>query len=207
LLALCWHVSASCVCAGMLFAPLIIAPLLPETLHARLHNREQAFSLSSPLPLFYTSLVYELTVETVFSAAHSLLIQGKPEQLHGHDWHVTAAVVGPTLDPDGLLIDFHAVERALLEIVAPFRNANLNQTPPFDRVNPSAENVAAFLAHSLNDRVASLVGVSSSLDPTNIEHPSSFTSPRSHLPRVAWVRVTEAPGCAVKWSTDERVSP
>ncbi|MBC7771718.1 MAG: 6-carboxytetrahydropterin synthase [Pyrinomonadaceae bacterium] len=133
--------------------------------------------------------MYELTVEAVFSAAHALVIQGALEQIHGHDWHVTAAVTGTALDADGLLVDFHAVEKALQAIVAPFKNANLNQTPPFDRVNPSAENVAAYLAQSLDERVWRLVGAGATDRPTN----------SAGAPRVAWVRVTEAHGCAVKW--------
>lgn len=146
--------------------------------------------------------MYELTVETVFSAAHSLVIQGTPEQIHGHDWHVTAAVVGTRLDRDGLLVDFHAVERALGEIVAPFKNANLNQTPPFDRVNPSAENVAAFLARSLDERVAILARVSRPHGLTISDEPFGKESKREDRPRVAWVRVTEAHGCAVRWVMD-----
>ena len=130
--------------------------------------------------------MYELTVETVFSAAHSLSIQGEQEPIHGHDWHVTACISGRTLDPDGMLVDFHAVEAALQELVRPFRNANLNTTPPFDRTNPSAEHVAAYLGQSLGAAVARL-----------------GDAPEGLRPRVSWVRVTEAPGCAVTYRTTE----
>lgn len=123
--------------------------------------------------------MYELTIESVFSAAHAIVIAGQREPIHGHDWHVTACIAGPNLDADGLLVDFHAVEAALHAILLPFRNANLNDTPPFNRTNPTAENVAAYIASSLDAR----------LPRPQLDNP----------PRVAWVRVTEAHGCAATY--------
>lgn len=123
--------------------------------------------------------MFEITVEATFSAAHAITVRARREPLHGHDWHVTAAIRGAALDADGLLADFHGVERALREIVAPFHNRTLNDVPPFDRVNPSAEQVARHVGQRL---AGALEGV---------------------LPagaRVASVRVTEAPGCAATWS-------
>jgi 6-pyruvoyltetrahydropterin/6-carboxytetrahydropterin synthase len=122
--------------------------------------------------------MFELTVETVFSAAHAIMIGGAREPVHGHDWHVTACVAGESLDEQGLLVDFHEIEECLGGIVRPFRNANLNATPPFDMVNPTAENVARYLGTALAERARLAPG---------------------RGVRVAWVRVTEAPGCAVTY--------
>jgi 6-pyruvoyltetrahydropterin/6-carboxytetrahydropterin synthase len=114
--------------------------------------------------------MFELTVQRVFSAAHAIVIAGMREPVHGHDWRVRATVAGPELDEDLLLCDFHALEAALDRIIAPFQNADLNATPPFDRVNPTAEAVARHIADAL---AADL--------PAGV--------------RVAAVAVTEAPGC------------
>lgn len=117
-------------------------------------------------------------MQTEFAAAHALTIAGKREPVHGHNWRVTITARGPVLDADGLLCDFHALERALREAVARFRNADLNAEPPFAAgVNPSAENVAKHVA----ERVAPA------------------------LPRGVWVacvRVTEAPGCEAAYEPD-----
>lgn len=115
--------------------------------------------------------MYELTVEAAFSAAHALSIKGDREPLHGHDWRVTATVEGPELDADGLLCDFHDVERRLREITGALHNRNLNETPPFDDLNPSAEHVARWIADRLRPAI-----------------------PAGAL--LISVRVTEAPGCA-----------
>ena len=123
--------------------------------------------------------MFEITVESEFCSAHAILIAGKREPAHGHNWHVTLALAGDRLDADGLLLDFHALERTLADVLGPFRNADLNKTPPFDRLNPSAENVARHIADSVS-RALSLSG----------------PAPNNPV-RVAWVRLTEAPGCAV----------
>lgn len=115
--------------------------------------------------------MFELSVQREFSAAHALVIKGRREPTHGHNWRVTAAVAGEKLDADGLLVDFHLIERKLDEIVGRFNNANLNELGPFDRVNPTAEHVVKHIADEL---VKSL--------------PASVKLRR--------VSVTEAPGCA-----------
>jgi 6-pyruvoyltetrahydropterin/6-carboxytetrahydropterin synthase len=119
--------------------------------------------------------VFDLTIESTFSAAHAIVIAGRREPLHGHDWHITATISGPALDHDGLLCDFHAVESALRELIAPFHNRNLNETAPFDRLNPTAENIARYLATELAARLAPLLPAGAA---------------------ISALRITEAPGCA-----------
>lgn len=115
--------------------------------------------------------MYQLRVETVFSAAHAITIGGAREPVHGHDWRVTAMVQAPQLDADGLVCDFHAVEAALREITGRYHNRNLNEVSPFDRQNPTAEHVALHIATELARRIPRTASVHS-------------------------VTVTEAPGCA-----------
>jgi len=122
--------------------------------------------------------MYEITVQAEFAAAHALVIAGVREPIHGHNWHVTVTVAGEKLDTDGLLCDFHTVEDVLREIVGPFHNRNLNDCPPFDKLNPSAELVARHVAEELAGRL------NESLSP--------YAS-------IASVRVTEAPGCAATY--------
>jgi 6-pyruvoyltetrahydropterin/6-carboxytetrahydropterin synthase len=120
--------------------------------------------------------MYLLRIERSFSAAHSISMAGTQEELHGHDWRVDATVAGPSLDADGLLVDFHALERSLESIIGRFRNRTLNSTPPFDRVNPTAELVAQFIATQL--AAALPAGV-----------------------RVHSVSVGEAPGCTATYTS------
>ncbi len=118
--------------------------------------------------------MFELTIRTEFCAAHAILIKGQREPVHGHNWRVSVTVAGDTLDSDGLLCDFHDLERALAQIVAPFHNADLNATPPFDHLNPTAEHVARHIGESIAKTLP--VGL-----------------------RVQGASVTEAPGCEATW--------
>ncbi len=121
--------------------------------------------------------MYAIRTERTFSAAHALTIGGVPETLHGHDWRVRVTLRGPNLDADGLLCDFHALEKLLEQVVSPFHHSTLNEVPPFDLENPSAEAVAIFVARSL---VPDL--------------PSNIVSIE--------VSVTEAPGCEASFAME-----
>ena len=122
--------------------------------------------------------MYELTVEDEFCAAHALTISGVREEVHGHNWRVCVAVGGENLDPDGLLCDFHTVEEVLAAAIEPFNNRDLNSVAPFDRLNPSAEHVARYIAREMSHRL------DQSLAP---------------FARVLWARVTEARGCTATY--------
>lgn len=96
--------------------------------------------------------------------------------MHGHNWRVTLILRGDTLDRDGLLCDFHAVEGALDGVLAPLINADLNAAIP--EINPTAELVARHIGEAVAGRL------------------------RGVLPdgaRVSACRVTEAPGCAATY--------
>lgn len=97
--------------------------------------------------------MYALRVRRSFSAAHAIRMAGVMEPLHGHDWKVLVQVRGSSLDHDGLLCDFHLLERAVDDAVAPFHHRNLNETAPFDHDNPTAERVARHIAVTLLPRL------------------------------------------------------
>lgn len=123
--------------------------------------------------------MFRLTVEAEFAAAHAIVMRGEREPIHGHNWKVTVCVAGESLDADGLLCDFHAVEAALRAVTERFHNKYLNEVPPFDRENPTAELVARHIAEAVE---------------TAIPAPDALRGVG-----VEWARVTEAPGCAATY--------
>jgi len=87
--------------------------------------------------------MYYLTIEDHFSSAHQLReYKGKCENLHGHNWKVILTVKGETLNSIGILIDFNDLKKFTKEITNSLDHINLNEYPPFDRENPSSENIA-----------------------------------------------------------------
>jgi len=93
--------------------------------------------------------MFELSVRREFCAAHAITIAGRREPTHGHNWGVTVVVTGEQLDANGLLCDFHLIERELDRVIGEFHNRDLNVVSPFDRVNPTAEHVARHIAEAI----------------------------------------------------------
>jgi 6-pyruvoyltetrahydropterin/6-carboxytetrahydropterin synthase len=94
---------------------------------------------------------FSITTMRDFSAAHQLrLYDGSLEPVHGHNWRIRVTVSADKLDPIGVVMDFHELERRLAEIIGPLENRHLNELPPFKSLNPSAENVALHIGRSLS---------------------------------------------------------
>ncbi len=90
--------------------------------------------------------MYELLIESEFSAAHRLReYHGACENLHGHNWRVEMAVGGEGLDKLGMLIDFRELKRILNEAIERFDHVYLNELPEFEKQNPTTENMARIL--------------------------------------------------------------
>jgi 6-pyruvoyltetrahydropterin/6-carboxytetrahydropterin synthase len=90
--------------------------------------------------------MYEISVEETFAAAHNLRgYKGKCEELHGHNYKVRVTLAGNELDATGLLCDFVHVKQAIQAVIRLLDHKYLNELPPFDTVNPSAENIARYI--------------------------------------------------------------
>ena len=94
---------------------------------------------------------FDITITREFAASHQLrLYDGSIEKLHGHNWRVRLTVRAAQLDSIGIVMDFHKLERLLDAVLAPCRERHLNDLPAFASINPSAENVALFVARSIS---------------------------------------------------------
>jgi len=105
---------------------------------------------------------YELFVQAEFSAAHNLrAYKGKCEHLHGHNWRVDLKLAGDELGDDGMLLDFREAREILSDVLDRFDHAYLNEVPPFERLNPSSENLARVIAEAVAERLPKHVRVAS----------------------------------------------
>jgi len=94
---------------------------------------------------------YQVLIEGGFSSAHALRhYYGKTEPVHGHNFKVQVVVEGKRLkNKVEYVTDFVVLKNALQRVLETMDYTDLNKTPPFDRINPSAENIAAYIARSL----------------------------------------------------------
>jgi len=98
---------------------------------------------------------WTLTVRSTFCAAHALRHYcGKCERLHGHNYGLAVEIEGTQLLPDvEIVMDFTELKAIIKEAIAPFDHINLNEVPPFDRINPSSENLARYIWKLLEPRM------------------------------------------------------
>ncbi len=87
--------------------------------------------------------MYRVTKSFRFDAAHRLTdpYAGKCTRLHGHSWRVAVTVRSSTLDPCGMVMDFHDFAPLKNYIEKRFDHATINDTVP----QPTAENIARHL--------------------------------------------------------------
>ncbi len=103
--------------------------------------------------------VYEVAREFVFSAAHQIRMHGgKCERLHGHNWRVVVHARAPELNRIGMVVDFADLQKIVAEICARFDHQNVNEVPPFDQVNTTAELLARHFYVEANRKLAETEG-------------------------------------------------
>ncbi len=104
--------------------------------------------------------MYTIFVKSNFNSAHNLRnYNGKCENLHGHSWKVELLLEYKTLNNIGISKDFKIVKDVLNEHIEILDHKYLNEIEPFDKINPSAENIAKYFYDKLKLTFPELVEV------------------------------------------------
>ena len=94
--------------------------------------------------------MFEITVDYSFAAGHALRgYKGKCENVHGHNYKVRVTVGGEQLNSIGLVMDFVDLRAAIKALAERLDHRFMNDIPPFDTLNPSAENLAKYFYEGL----------------------------------------------------------
>ncbi len=97
---------------------------------------------------------YTLKVITDFAAAHTLRnYPGDCAKMHGHNWKVEVEVTATTLNEVGIGMDFKQIRKEAKEVCDHLDHEYLNELSPFDTINPTAENIAAYIYNELSQRL------------------------------------------------------
>jgi 6-pyruvoyltetrahydropterin/6-carboxytetrahydropterin synthase len=95
--------------------------------------------------------MFEISVEQTFAAGHALRnYKGRCENVHGHNFRVQVKIDGEKLDEAGLLVDFIDVKTLMGTVIERLDHQFLNEIPPFDVKNPSAENLAEYFYQEIS---------------------------------------------------------
>ena len=104
--------------------------------------------------------MFEVSIEHTFAAGHALRnYKGKCENVHGHNYRCQVTMEGDDLDHVGLLIDFVELKKAVGSVIDRMDHQWLNDFPPFDVLNPSAENMAKYVYDQVSDGLKPRDGV------------------------------------------------
>lgn len=98
--------------------------------------------------------MYKVFKDSEFSAAHSLRgYKGRCENLHGHNWKVRVQLLADELDSLGMVIDFEQIKKILAAVISKLDHQDLNKVAPFDRINPTSENIARYLFDEVSKKL------------------------------------------------------
>lgn len=126
--------------------------------------------------------MYEVSVDDTFAAAHNLRdYYGKCEDLHGHNFKVRVTMAGEKLDATGLLYDFVHLKQVIQGVIRSLDHKYLNELPPFDKLNPSAENLAR---HICDETSRQLHNVPNGAGISSVTVWETETSAATYRPRV-----------------------
>lgn len=97
--------------------------------------------------------MYEISKTIEFEAAHFLRnYKGKCEKIHGHCWKVAVGLTLEKLDDQGIAFDFTVLKELLKKnVIKKYDHNLLNEIPPFNKINPSAENLAETIFQELKN--------------------------------------------------------
>lgn len=95
--------------------------------------------------------MYTVAVSKDFIANHYLIggDWGHENFPHAHHYVLELAIETPALDKHGYCVDIVAIEAALNDAVAYFRDSMLNDKPEFAGLNPSIEHFSRILCERL----------------------------------------------------------
>ncbi len=98
--------------------------------------------------------MYELRVQTHFSAAHRLPgYAGSCANVHGHNWTVDVFIRGSGLDASGMLMDFRLLRQHVAGAIEHLDHTDLNNLPEFAQTPPTSEHIARHLFEAIGARI------------------------------------------------------
>lgn len=90
-----------------------------------------------------------------FAAAHAIRGHTRGcQNLHGHNYRVRVHLQAERLDELGMVLDFADLKEMMQEILGPFDHRVINDIPPFDQRNTTAELFSSYVFEEVARRLA-----------------------------------------------------
>lgn len=89
-----------------------------------------------------------------FAAAHAIRGHTRGcQNLHGHNYRVRVHLQAERLDGLGMVLDFADLKAMMQEILGPFDHQVINDIPPFDERNTTAELLSRYVFEEVERRL------------------------------------------------------
>lgn len=99
---------------------------------------------------------YTVKVTNYFCGAHRLRgYKGDCVDVHGHNYQLTTEITATQLDELGMVVDFAHARPIIDTIIQQIDHKFFNEISPFDQINPTAENIAAWLFQQIAQQLNS----------------------------------------------------
>ncbi|MGW8268673.1 MAG: 6-carboxytetrahydropterin synthase QueD [Longimicrobiales bacterium] len=98
--------------------------------------------------------MYTISVQAHYDSAHLLRdYVGKCARLHGHRYVVQVVLQAQEVGKSGMVMDFGDVKRHLRELAERLDHQNINDVPPFDEIESTAENQARYFFEEMKKKL------------------------------------------------------
>jgi len=105
--------------------------------------------------------LYRIFIDTHFAASHQLHgYNGPCRALHGHTWKVRVEVTTDQIDNVGISFDFKELKTITESIIQRLDHHHINDIPPFDKENPTAENLSRYIYEEVKKKLFAPVFIS-----------------------------------------------
>ena len=99
--------------------------------------------------------MFTIFKDFTFAAAHAIRGHTRGcENLHGHNYRVRVYLQAARLDELGMVLDFADLKAMMQEILGPFDHRVINEIPPFDERNTTAELLSQYVFAEVAQRLA-----------------------------------------------------
>lgn len=98
---------------------------------------------------------HTISKDFTFAAAHFIPGHpGKCRNMHGHNYRVRVFLQADILDPLGMVVDFSYLKQLMHDTVGIYDHKVLNEIPPFDQINSTAELFCEHIYKELKRRLS-----------------------------------------------------
>lgn len=101
------------------------------------------------LPNLEVAMQLDLNMSFFLSAKHWVTINGNNGQPHNHIWEIGLKISSENFARRDLEVGFGEIESLIRGYISKFEGKTLNCIKPFDKYNPSTENLGVYLAYGL----------------------------------------------------------